>query len=197
VPEEEKPTGLSWRGSSVNLTISNECKGIALISGKCNVLKGRNHKGFLEKISFGKRMSMELRAKKPIFGRTSCCLIYEIARHEKEYLPILWGYRMFIAISVLITPSDINERKATAVVFFVKDRRFTGKMSEVKQLNNDLLRHFMDAKNQIYHWYIGGQKMELVAEFSRNTHAQLRITLKQSRKPIPLDPMFYASNRLA
>jgi hypothetical protein len=197
VREGEQPTGLSWSGSSVELTVINDCEGITLMSGKCHVFKGRNHSEFCDTIPFGGKMSMKLKATMPIFGRTSCCLIYEITRHKKERLPIMWGYRIFIAIEVLITPTNVDERKAVAVVFLVKNREFTGDMSEIKKLNEDLLHYFMNTESQVYHWYVGGRRMELDAKFSRNTHAQLTITLRQSKEFITLDPMFYRFDRFA
>jgi hypothetical protein len=140
----------------------------------------------------GKQDKVVIKSRKPLLGRTKCCLIYEIVNYKDQDIPLIWGSRVFLAIDVSINPLKVNNRKVTAKLILVKSGKFEGnKKQDIRILHKKVLRHFMHTHGQDSQWNL--EKLGLNVEVNFNRKARAKLHVRLSRLDVIPDnmPIFY------
>jgi hypothetical protein len=69
----------------------------------------------------------------------------------KNWIPLWWKYRVFLAVQVFIRPFP-DKNQATAVLFKVNARTFNGGMKDIDSLREDVLQHSMRRPHRAAVW---------------------------------------------
>jgi hypothetical protein len=142
-------------GNGVSVFISNNCHGIDLINRRYIVFKGEKTTHNLEPIlpEYAKHISIE--SPKVPFGCTEAFILYELAKHDDHQVPLIQGWRAFMAIGVSISPHQVNKRKAAVNLISIKSKEFEEYEGELNDLYENVLRHVMHTRGQNSQWNIG------------------------------------------
>jgi hypothetical protein len=164
--------------------------------GTCNILKGKEDGHFSAAIRPGRSLTMTVKASKWGMGKVRCYLIYELVRDKHERMPLMRNYRTFLAIEVY-NMTITNTRTASATVFMVKSRRFTGEMDDVEWLHNDVLKHHCVKNNTSFKYNLAGRVLKLDVDFQPDKQAKIKVVLSETDELHKYGPVFHRANSFA
>jgi hypothetical protein len=139
---------------------------------------------------------MRIKASMNGLGKIRCYLTYELVRNGQERLPTMRSYRTFLAIEVFST-TITRTCAASAAVFMVKSRRFTGEIGDVEWLHDDVLKHHRVKNGSSFRCNIGGQVLRLDVDFQPDKRAKIKVVLRETDEHYNYGPVFHRANNFA
>jgi hypothetical protein len=180
----------------MEFVIENQVEDIVLQRGIRHILKGKEDGRFSATIRSGESLSMKIRASNNVIRSIECCLIYELARDGRERMTMIGNYRTFLAIEVSSTPIT-NTYTASAAVFMVKSRRFTGEVDDVKCLYNNILRYYRVKNDSSFKYNLAGRILKLDIAFLTDKQVIIKFALKKTNEYHEYGPVFHRVDKFA
>jgi hypothetical protein len=159
--------------------IFNDCDDIDLIGRQCTIFKGREKSDKFDTVTPGNQDKVIIVSSKALLGRAEGCILYEIVKHKDHQVPLIRDSRIFMAIGVLISPHQVNERKVTVKLISVKSHESTETKLEARNLYKNVLRHSMHTRGQDSLWNLEKLGLNLEVDFDRGAQAKLIVRLSR------------------
>ncbi|KAI9590937.1 hypothetical protein BDF19DRAFT_23505 [Syncephalis fuscata] len=165
--------------SSMNVFIHNDCENLTLTNCSSIVRNGKLKTRGHNFIGYRAQSKYIFKNKTP-FGRTSGTVVYELQHSEQNAPPLLWGYRIFLAMDFLVTAHDHTLRKVCSTLLAVKNANFPEYTDALLHAHEKILGHHMFMRGRPSQWHLHNFDLKISVRFKRLSHAEFYIRLEKA-----------------
>ncbi|RKP09026.1 hypothetical protein THASP1DRAFT_29177 [Thamnocephalis sphaerospora] len=184
-------------GSSVDISVHNNCDNLLLCNPSISVLKGKHKSDSLRDITPHEDRVIKLKSASMIRGRTHGCIVYELVEFS-GLAPVIWNRRTFLVIDVITVPNAAEKRKVAVQLFTALGPSFSAANDGLpEKAHRDVFCQYMTTHGRPFTYRMDKMNLKLDLSFDRERHARLYVRLSQvSRCPQEDKPLFFAVEKI-